>query len=93
MVEEKVPATQLVHEDAALADQVPAAHVKQALIAVLSELALYAPATQFVQVEAPLLDQVPEPQIKQALAVVLPVFELYLPAAQGVQLAPLVSKE
>ena len=83
VVEEKVPATQLVHEDAALADQVPAAHVKQALIAVLPELALYAPATQFVQVEAPLLDQVPEPQIKQALAVVLPVFELYVPAAQA----------
>ena len=43
VVEEKVPATQLVHEDAALADQVPAAHVKQALIAVLPELALYVP--------------------------------------------------
>ena len=38
--EEEVPAAQLVHEDAALADQVPAAHVKQALIAVLPKLEL-----------------------------------------------------
>ena len=39
--EEKVPATQLVHKDAALAaDQVPAAHVKQALTAVLPVVGL-----------------------------------------------------
>ena len=54
-----MPTTQLVQVEAPLADQVPAAHVKQVLAAVLPVFELYFPAAQLVQEAAPLEDHVP----------------------------------